>query len=289
MALTERHLHVARLIDDVVQYTFARGGNEEDILTHMIDYMECFKELLDSTTSAQMAELCERFDGVHVFASIMSDMAAGIADGTLQVPADPPGADTGNVHTLLPKLTVNRTFIQEFITAEPPCFALGLVDERKQTCGFLALRIDEMIPPPVLQSGFRFGHSLFGNEDFVVIHFAFEFYGFGTYNVLVNPHNDIVQTVLRIMLENQDYFFLSIDPDQQVTTFRSDLGETNLAGLGDHHPHIMRSTTTEAQYQSAVSQFARNPQPAGVLLNWVCRDTAAALDLVNDRLAMNPS
>ena len=229
MALTERHLHVARLIDDFVQATFERGGNEDDILTHMIDYMDSFKQLLDSTTSEQMDELCERFDGFYLFASLMSTMAAGIADGTIAVPpADRPRAATGTVHPLLPKLTVNRTFIQAFLTADPPCFAIGLVEERKQTCGFLALRLDEMIPAPVMQSGFRFGHSLFGSDDFIVLHFAFAFYGYGTYHVLVNPNNTIVQTVLRVMLENQDYFFFSINPNQQVTTFRSELGEPNL-------------------------------------------------------------
>ena len=59
--------------------------------------------------------------------------------------------------------------------------------------------------------------------------------------------------------------------------------------LGDHHPYIMSSTTTEAQYQQALSRFAMNPEPDGVLLNWVCQDTVAALDLVNDRLEMKPT
>ena len=290
MALTERQLYLAGLIDDFVHVTFERGGNEEDILTHMIDYMDRFKQLLDSTTSEQMDELCQRLDGFYLFASIMSKMAAGIADGTIAVPpVARPSTETRTVSPLLPRLTVNRTFIQALIRAEPPCFALGLVEERQQTGGFLALRLDEAIPPPVLQSGFRFGHSLFGNDDFIVIHFAFEFYGYVTYHVLVNPNNDIVQTVLSTMLANQDYFFFAIDPNQHVTTFRSELGEANLVGLGDHHPRIMRATTTEAQYQRAVSQFALNPQPEGVVLNWVCQDTVAALDLVNDRLEMNPT
>jgi hypothetical protein len=51
-----------------------------------------------------------------------------------------------NVYPFLPKLTVNGQFIRDFIAAESPCFALGLVEERKQLCGFLALRLDEMIP-----------------------------------------------------------------------------------------------------------------------------------------------
>ena len=50
-----------------------------------------------------------------------------------------------NVYPFLPKLTVNGQFIRDFIAAESPCFALGLVEERKQQCGFLALRADEVI------------------------------------------------------------------------------------------------------------------------------------------------
>jgi hypothetical protein len=82
------------------------------------------------------------------------------------------------VYSLLPKLTVNEQFINEFISAQAPCFALGLVEERKRQCGFLALRPNEVIPPEVSSVGFRFGHSLLGTADFEVVHFAFEFYGF---------------------------------------------------------------------------------------------------------------
>ena len=34
------------------------------------------------------------------------------------------------VYSLLPKLTVNEQFINEFISAQAPCFALGLVADR---------------------------------------------------------------------------------------------------------------------------------------------------------------
>ena len=36
-----------------------------------------------------------------------------------------------NVHRLLPRLTVNRQFMGDFIAAGTPCFALGLVEERQ--------------------------------------------------------------------------------------------------------------------------------------------------------------
>lgn len=98
-----------------------------------------------------------------------------------------------HVHPLLPRLTVNRQFMSDLIAAETPCFALGLVEERKRQRGFLALRPDREIPPDVSNGGFRFGHSLLGNADFEVVNVAFDFYGFETYNVLVNSNNVLVQ------------------------------------------------------------------------------------------------
>jgi len=88
-----------------------------------------------------------------------------------------------NVYPFLPRLTMNGQFIRDFIAAESPCFALGLVEERKRQCGFLALRPDEVIPPEIFAVGFNFGHALLGTAEFEVIQFVFQFYGFETYNV----------------------------------------------------------------------------------------------------------
>ena len=129
-----------------------------------------------------------------------------------------------NVYPLLPQLTVNSRFIDEFITAEAPCCALGLVEERKQTYGFLALRPKMVIPDEFTRSGFSFGHSLYGNANFIVLHFAFHFYNYATFNVLVNPNNPVVQAVLNKMFETGDYFFFAVDPKGSVTAFRSELG-----------------------------------------------------------------
>jgi len=46
---------------------------------------------------------------------------------------------------LLPTLTVNRPFMRAFLAADPPCFALGMVEERQRQSGFLALRTAEII------------------------------------------------------------------------------------------------------------------------------------------------
>jgi hypothetical protein len=73
-----------------------------------------------------------------------------------------------------------------------------------------------------------------------VIQFSFHFYGFKTYNVLVNPNNPIVQTVLTTMIESGDYFFFALDSNSSATTFRSEIGETNLRGLETNLPRIRR-------------------------------------------------
>ena len=93
------------------------------------------------------------------------------------------------VPPLRPALVVNRLFMQEFLAAEAPCFALGMVEERQRLCGMLALRFDQAMPAAIADGGFECGHALFGNTQFAVLHLVFAFPGFQTYNVLINPNN----------------------------------------------------------------------------------------------------
>ncbi|WP_066976306.1 hypothetical protein [Methylomonas lenta] len=194
-----------------------------------------------------------------------------------------------NVYPLLPKLTVHRQFIDDFLAARAPCFALGMIEERKQKLGLLALRPDKIIPPEITAPGFNFGHSLLGNAHYEVVHFAFEFYGFDTYNVLINPNNPLAQAVLDNMIESGEYFFLAIGPNQSVTAFRSEIGKETLAGITDNLARIKRSITSDAQYQQALSQFQKRPLPPGQLLSWVCRDNLGYLDIASDPLEMTPA
>ncbi len=194
-----------------------------------------------------------------------------------------------NVYPLLPKLTANRQFIDDFVAARAPCFALGMIEERRQKLGLLTLRPDAIIPPEVMEAGFNFGHSLLGNDHFEVVHFAFEFYGFCTYNVLINPNNPLVQTVLDTMITSGEYIFLAIMPDQGVTAFRSKIGQENLEGLRENHERIRSSTTNDVQYQQALKLFQKHPFPPGQLLNWMCRDNVGYLDLMTDCLEMTPA
>jgi hypothetical protein len=184
---------------------------------------------------------------------------------------------------------VNRFFMQAFLAAAPPCMALGMVEVQQQLCGMLALRLDEVLSSAVADRGFEFGHTLFGTTTFAVLHFVFAFPGFQTYNVLINPNNLIVQAVLRTMLDDGDYFFFALHPQGQVTAFRAAIGSDSLAVLRANRARLQASTTTDAHYQQALTSFAAHPEPAGILLPWVCRETVAALDLTTDRLPLTPA
>ncbi len=190
---------------------------------------------------------------------------------------------------MLPALTVNRSFMHAFIAADAPCFALGMVEERGRQCGLLALRPEEEIPSEASDGGFNFGHALFGSAAFEVIHFAYEFYRFQTYNVLVNPNNPLVQAVRNRMIADEDYFFFALEATGRVTAFRAEIGQETLSQVNGNLARIEQSTTTEAQYHRALSSFAENPEPEGILLHWVCRDNIDYLDLTKDRLELTPA
>ncbi len=194
-----------------------------------------------------------------------------------------------NVYPLLQKLVMNRKFIEDFVSEKAPCFAVGMIEEKRKNIGLLALRPGKSIPPEVTARGLNFGHSLFGNDHYQVIHLAFEFYGFCTYNVLLNPSNPLVRTVLRAMVEYKEYFFLSIGQNQDVTAFRSEISQEILNGISASLEYVQRSTTSDMEYQEALQSFQKCPISPGFLLTWVCRDNPEYLDLTTDRLELTPS
>jgi len=190
---------------------------------------------------------------------------------------------------ILPQLTVNRAFMMEFVAAQAPALGLGAIKEGSRQCALLALLPERPIPPDVTAAGFDFGHSVLGGDDWEVMHFAFNFYGFAIYNVLVNPNNPVARSVLANMVETGGYFIFALDPNNQVTAFRSELGRGTIEGLMSNLPRIMASRTTDAQYQAAVAQFERRPDPPGAMLNWVCSGDPEYLNVDADPLVLNPA
>ncbi|MGI2029704.1 hypothetical protein [Endozoicomonas acroporae] len=137
----------------------------------------------------------------------------------------------GEVHNYLPRLIANELLIRDLMAEQPPCFAMGYVEDRKEKCGFIALRPEEPIPYQVTRQGMNFGHSVLGTDQYKVLHFGVEFYGHAIYHGLVPAGNPIIQSVISTMLDTQDYFFFAINPDQTVTAFRSQFEASDLAGL----------------------------------------------------------
>ena len=194
-----------------------------------------------------------------------------------------------NDRARLPRLTVNRRFMSDFLAEQPPCLALGLVEVGGSQSALIALRLNTAIPSGISAAGFAFGHALLGGKDWEVVHFGFEFYGYETYNVLINPNNAVTRSVLNTMVQTGDYFFFAPNSDRGTTAFRSDIRTDNLAGLKTNLSRIQGSMTTDAQYRQAVSQFAMRPEPPGTLLTWVCRNDPEYLDLTQDRLVLSPA
>lgn len=106
----------------------------------------------------------------------------------------------------------------------------------------------------------------------------------------MGQHGDLVQTILTNMISNGQYFFLALNPDKTVVAFKADIGQEDLAGLQTNFPKIQAATTTDEQYNRGLHYFHQAPDPAGKLLNWVCRDNMDFLDLklAQNRLDMNP-
>jgi hypothetical protein len=85
-SLTEQQVRLASLIDTQVQNIIANGDSDEDILRSMSDYMDTFKQLMDSSTPDEMKHLCDRFSGFYRFGKLLEALAQGIQDGRIQVP-----------------------------------------------------------------------------------------------------------------------------------------------------------------------------------------------------------
>lgn len=118
-----------------------------------------------------------------------------------------------------------------------------------------------------------------------MVHFSFEFYGHQTYNVLINPNNEVAQVVLQKMIERGDYFFFALDEQSgSVTAFRADMEQDSLINLKTDWERIQASTMMAHQYEQARSDFAKNGYPPGGLLNWVCWNDVDYLDLSQNRL-----
>ena len=86
MAATLQRKQVAQRIDQWVKGIERKGGGDEQLLMGMVDYMGSFKNVLDTTTQAQMEGLCSLYPGFFRFAKLLDLLAQGIHDGVIVPP-----------------------------------------------------------------------------------------------------------------------------------------------------------------------------------------------------------
>jgi hypothetical protein len=87
MPLTAQHTRLARLVDPHVRAILAHRGSDEAIGMAMADAMGPCKPWLETCTDTDMDVLCERYDGLYRFATLLEQVAEGIAKGRIPVPA----------------------------------------------------------------------------------------------------------------------------------------------------------------------------------------------------------
>ena len=86
MPFTAEQTRLAVMIDTHVTQMLADGGGDEALLLSLADYMGPFKQLLETCMSAELSALCDRYEGLYRFATLLEMLAAGIADGSISVP-----------------------------------------------------------------------------------------------------------------------------------------------------------------------------------------------------------
>ncbi|MBW8832996.1 MAG: hypothetical protein JF606_27140 [Burkholderiales bacterium] len=182
-------------------------------------------------------------------------------------------------------LTLNRRFVRNLLDAKSPSCALGLIEAQGELYGLVALSPKELVPPTISAKGFELGHRVLGGDGFEVVQLTFEFRGFETYHVLLNPSSPVVRSVLERMIDSDDFFILVLGPGG-AEVFRSDVGQETLFWLQAFLPRLLASRTSAEQYAKSLAVFCRHPSPPGRVLDWVCGDDMRLLDLSADRVEL---
>ena len=188
-----------------------------------------------------------------------------------------------NVVQLPVPLTLNERFLRAFMAAEAPCAALGLVEEAGQAKGFVAARIDERLPMAAAQSGFDVGYELIGTARYPLMHFILNFQSLPPYDILLNPNNPVVRKVVEVMRETAQYFFFLFEAGSMVA-FHRHMDAPSLYWFNTYGGVVNTATTTPEAYERGLQRCIEEERFLhGRLLDWVCREERAALDLQTDR------
>lgn len=73
-------------LDDHAEKLLRAGASNEELLVGMADQMSDFKALLDCRFGGEMETIGRNYPGFYAYASLLNDIAAGIADGSIKMP-----------------------------------------------------------------------------------------------------------------------------------------------------------------------------------------------------------
>ncbi|MDX7992319.1 arylsulfatase regulator [Xenorhabdus littoralis] len=62
--------------------------DDAQLLKTCYGYMDVFKQVIDSASTAQQDDICQQYIGFFRFAKLMEKLAQGIAEGIIDVPRD---------------------------------------------------------------------------------------------------------------------------------------------------------------------------------------------------------
>lgn len=184
----------------------------------------------------------------------------------------------------LPPLTIHAGMVGDLFAAGCDGLAMGLVQMEGVEYGLLALILAGELPE--MAGGFELGHRVLATDSYEVVQLTLQLDRQRTYHVLVNPASIVVQRTLAAMLQKGVYFIVFVTPEGAASVFQSQGDPDDLDGLRANWDRLLRSKTSEAEYQRTVVAFGRNPDPLGELLEWIGSTDPSQLEIQSDPLVM---
>lgn len=86
IGLTSEQQSLAKEVHDYACRFPVTEEGDAQLLQGCYDYMDSFKQVLDSSSKIQMDYICQQYPGFLRFATWIGLLAQGIADGIIDVP-----------------------------------------------------------------------------------------------------------------------------------------------------------------------------------------------------------
>lgn len=88
IGLTAEQQQLAKIVHDYASRFPPTEDGDAQLLQGCYDYMEAFKQALDSSSKVQIDYISLQYPGFLRFTTLMEFLAQGIADGVIDVPKD---------------------------------------------------------------------------------------------------------------------------------------------------------------------------------------------------------